>query len=188
MTTVLLVLVIGFGVIIFIQLGALVEMYGQVQQIRAHLDMFDRSAPLELGAAEGRSASSIGLPHEVDDADTALILFLSNRCETCFQIASALQGGVLPPRLWLVIVAVSGDADEFVDRFALRGERIIVDNDEKITGRLGLNVTPSAVRIEQGRLRSASTVPTVRRLYSLLPTPSYKRSLNVQAAASGGGD
>lgn len=188
MTTVLLLLVIGFGVVIFIQLGALVEMYGQVQQIRAHLDMFDRAAPLELGAAEGRMASSIGLPLEIDAADSALLLFLSNRCETCFQIASALQGGALPPKLWLVIVAVSGSANEFVDRFALRGERIIVDDSETISGSLGLNVTPSAVKVEHGRLRSASTVPTVRRLYSLLPSPSYKRSLNVQAGTSGVGD
>lgn len=174
MITLLLVLVVLYGVVIFIQLGALVEMYGQVQQIRAHLDMFDKSNPIDLGVSEGRLASGIGLPSELDDTDSALVLFLSNRCETCFQVASAFQNGELPPSLWLVVVAVSGDAKEFVDQFQLRGDRIIVDDDETIARNLGLNVHPSAVTVEHGRIRGASTVPTVRRLYSMLPKPSIR--------------
>lgn len=177
MTTVLLVLVCLLAVIVFLQMGALVEMYGQLRQVRTHLDMVDQPDPLDLGMSQGALPSSVGLPAELDTAQRALVLFLSNKCQTCFEIAADL-GGALPKQLWLVVVPVSGgDASSFVARFGLHGERMLVDEREQVVGRLGLEITPSAIVIEEGRLATAQTVPTTRQLYHLLPTTHRSMTL-----------
>lgn len=173
--TVLLVIVCLLAIIAFVQLGALVEMYEQLKQVRAHLNMIDNPTPLGLGASQDRLASDAGLPAVLDAEDKAVLLFLSNRCETCFELASVLQGGILPPGLWVVVVPVSGDASDFVERFGLRGERITVDDGERIVGGIGLEITPAAVTVEHGRLVKAQTVPTVRQMLALLPFAGANR-------------
>ncbi len=51
MNTAVLVLLCGLGAVVFILLGALVELFRQVQQIRTHLDLVDRPTPLGLDIA-----------------------------------------------------------------------------------------------------------------------------------------
>lgn len=184
MTTALFVLVCLLAAAMFVLLGALVEMYGQLQQIRAHLNMFDSPTPLELGRSQGIAASAAGLPAELDRADRATVLFLSNKCQTCFEIAASLHGGLLPPSLWLVVVPVSGDADEFIDTFALRGERILVDHDEHIAHTLGLDITPAAIIVQSGHLEQAQTVPSIRQLHALLPGAQTRRLVLVPKKGS----
>jgi hypothetical protein len=164
-----LVLLCVLAVVVFIQLGALVELFQQVQQIRAHVDLVDRPTPLDLGKARGVLASAIGLPAPLDEAPAAMVLFLSNTCATCRSIAAALQGA-LPHALWVVVEPVfHDDASAFVDEFGLRGERVIVDPQGRIAHRLGLDITPSAILVEQGRLQRAQTVPSSRQLFTALP-------------------
>lgn len=173
MTTVLLVLVCLLAAVVFVQFGALVEMFNQLQQVRRHLDMFDMPNQIDLGAAQGLRASAIGLPAELDDAEHAMVLFLSNKCQTCFTLARALAGGALPPSLWLVVVPVSGgDASEFVREYQLFGERILVDEEERIVSRLGMDVTPAAVIMKAGHVQEAHTVPTARQLFAALSSVS----------------
>lgn len=177
MTTVLLALLCLFGVVLFIQLGAMVEMYDQLKQVRTHLNMFDRANPLDLGVSHGLQPSGIGLPEELDHAENAVVLFLSNKCATCFEIAADLGGGNLPPNVWLVIVPVSGDVRMFIKTYGLYGDRILTDEDESIVNALGLDITPSAAIVEKGRLVAARTVPTTRQLYALLPQQTPRRVL-----------
>jgi hypothetical protein len=174
-TTALLALMCLFGIVLVIGFGALVEMYEQLRQVRDHLSMIDQPTTLDLGESQDLPAVAVGLPAELATVDRATVLFLSNRCETCFQLAAALQDQPKPTDLWVVVVPVTGDVDQFIDRFDLRGERVMLDAGERIVGRLGLDVTPSAIVIEQGRLIRAQTVPTVRQMHVLLdakPTPA----------------
>jgi hypothetical protein len=170
-TTVLLLLICLFGIVLVLLFGAVVEMYGQLNQIRDHLDMHDNPSPLELGESQDIRPSSIGLPDGLDGAEEAIVLFLSNKCQTCHQIAATLNPGALPPSLWLVIVPVSGDIQEFIDQFQLRGDRIVLDEEEQIVSRLGLDITPATVVVKNGRLDHAQTVPTTRQLFTMLAGP-----------------
>lgn len=178
MTTILLVLVILLGIGLCILLGALVELFHQVQQIRSQLGMVDRATPLELGVKRDSLASAVGLPATLDDAGDAIVLFLSNRCTTCRAIAQELDGKV-PPGVWIVAEPVTGDdheAEVFLQEFRLDGGRALVDRESQIAEQLDLNVTPSAIFIENGRLRRAQTVPSSRQLSSMLTVVSKPKS------------
>jgi hypothetical protein len=176
--TVLVVLVCLLAAAVFVQFGALVEMFNQLQQVRRHLDMFDTPNPMELGVSQGLPPSEIGLPQSLDGVEQAVVLFLSDRCKGCFDIAARLAGGALPASLWLVVVPVAGgDASDFLARYQLGGERTIVDIDEQIGGRIGLEVTPAALVIKNGRIDQAQTVPSPRQLYAMLPVPAVRRVL-----------
>lgn len=176
MTTVLLVVVCLLAVVLFLQIGAQVELFEQVKQIRGYLDMEDKPTPVELGTLEGASPSRFGLPAVLDQAEQAMVLFVSNKCETCRNLASALRGGAVPPSMWVVVVPVTGDGNEFITEFDLYGERVLLDEGEQIVGSIGLDLTPVALHIADGKLTRAHTVPTVRQMYAAVPV-AYKFSL-----------
>ncbi|MFI6458343.1 hypothetical protein ACIBF6_43200 [Streptosporangium amethystogenes] len=176
MTTVLLIVICLMAVVLFIQIGAQVELFQQVKQIRDYLDMEDKPTPVELGTLEGARPSDFGLPAALDEADRAVVLFLSNKCGSCRDLALALSGGAVPPAMWVVVVPVTGDGNEFITEFGLHGERVILDEEERIVDGLGLAITPVALHITQGKLTRAHTVPTVRQMYVNAPVP-YKYNL-----------
>ena len=95
-----------FGGTLFIQFGALIEMYQQLKQVRHYLEIVDTPTPIALGSLEGARPSDIGLPAALDEAAQAMILFLSNKCETCSIIARSFAG-TLPDGLWVVVVPES---------------------------------------------------------------------------------
>lgn len=158
-----------FAVILLLMLSALVEMYHQLRQIRNYLELVDKVTQLELELKLGPQPSSYGLPAELDTAGVGIVLFLSNRCETCRTLAQSIRDGAVPDELWVVVEPVYNDADHFVAEFGLRGERVLVDTDGLIAENLGLDVTPSAVVVESGSLVRAQTVPSLRQLHVLLP-------------------
>ncbi len=80
------------------------------------------------------------------------------------------------------MVPVSETAADFVDLFELRGERVLIDDEERIVKRIGLDLTPVAIIVENGRVARAQTVPTVRQFRAALPkVDRYK--LRPKAAA-----
>ncbi|MEU0568860.1 hypothetical protein ABZ297_26255 [Nonomuraea sp. NPDC005983] len=176
MTMVLLIVVCLLAVVLFIQISAQVELFQQIKQIRGYLDMEDKPTPVELGTLEGARPSSFGLPAALDEAERAMVLFLSNKCETCHNLASALRGGAVPPSMWVVVVPVSGDGNEFIAEFGLYSERVLLDEEERIVGSIGLDITPVALHVTEGKLTRAHTVPTVRQMYAAAPVP-YKHNL-----------
>lgn len=161
------VAVLSVGLVIL--LGAQVEQFEQLKQLRRVLDLEDRSEPIDLGVVVGSRASAFGLPAQFDHVTDGLVLFLSNRCATCHVLAAALHGGDLPPRTWVVVVPISGDADNFIDKYELRGERILVDKQGEIVEQLGLSVTPSALIVQDGLVIGAHTVPSVKQLKASVP-------------------
>lgn len=169
MTIALAVLVCLLAVGMFLLFGALVEVYRQVDQIRTYLRLIDEEIPIDLGAAAGLPATAIGLPAAVGEEPSTLVLFLSNKCTACRSIARAFNG-VIPPSLWVVVEPVfDHEADAFIAEHRLGGERLIVDHGGQIAERLRLDVTPSVLFVEGGKLERASSVASSRQLFSMLP-------------------
>jgi hypothetical protein len=176
MTVAQVVLTCLLWIIVFVMFGALVEMYQQLAQVRKHLGMFDAPGPIDLGDRLNVAPSAVGLPGYLDGADQSVVLFLSNKCETCIALAEVLGGDALPPRLTLVIVPVfQGEAQQFIDRFQLHHERTIGDTDGKIVKQLKLDTTPVAIVVTDGVLERAQTVPTSRQLFTLLSSLRGRR-------------
>lgn len=176
MTLATLVLLCVLAAVVFVQLGALMELFRQVQQIRQHMDLEDRPAPLALGRLTEEPATSVGLPAELDHARSAMVLFLTSRCATCRSIAAAFKAAV-PLAMWVVVEPIADDdADAFVEEFQLVGDRTIVDRGGHIADRLGLDITPAAIFIEHGRLQRAETVPSSRQAFAMLPAVRHLRT------------
>jgi hypothetical protein len=171
-----LILVGILALLVAVLLGALLEMYRDVRQLRDALGILDRPLSLDIGRVEGTLPSTHGLPQALDFAASAIVLFLSpERCGTCRALAAGL-GKPLPEGLWVVLEARNAaSAADFLDAFGLAGtkeeQRIIVDTEGKIAGRMGLNTSPVGLHLKNGKVTAATTVPSSRYLASILPTP-----------------
>jgi hypothetical protein len=175
------------AVLVFVLFGALLELYRDVRQIRDALGILDRPLNIDIGAAANAAPSSVGLPSALDTAASALVLFLSDTCATCRVLAAALNGTV-PAGLYIVMEGRDErTARQFLDSYRLSAHTadgvVRIDASREIVGRLGLDITPSAFRVENGKLASATTVPSARYLFSIIPPPLKldKRSQNWSA-------
>jgi hypothetical protein len=178
---ILLIAVAVLALVVLALFGALLELYRDVRQIRDALGILDRPLVIDTGRVAGLRPSEVGLPRELDTAASALVLFLSERCTTCRTIAGGLARP-LPEGLWVVVEGRSAEAAEaFLDAYALRditpSGRVLIDVEDRIVARIGLNLSPAGFRIEHGRLAGATTVPSSRYLQSILPEPVRLRSV-----------
>jgi len=149
--------------------GALVELFRDMRQMRDALGILDRPLNVDLGQVAGTRPSSHGLPGELDAQHSAIVLFLSERCETCRALAAALTWP-LPNGLWVVIEARdAASAARFAEMYGFADERITIDVEGAIAISMGLNTSPVGFRVEHGVLTSATTVPSSRYLMSILP-------------------
>jgi hypothetical protein len=183
----LAIIVFVLAVLTFVLFGALIELFEQVKQLRRFLDLEDRVTPIDIGDKVGELPSEFGLPQDLDTAGYGLVLTLSTKCATCQTLAATLRGGALPPDTWLVVVPVIGDGREFIDAYELYGERVLVDEGQQLTRKLGIEVSPSVLFISEGRLAGAQTVPSVRQLRAILPknNKASSRALTVTATSAG---
>jgi hypothetical protein len=169
---------IGVGVlalVVFVLFGALMEMYRDVRQLRDVAGILDRPLNVDIGRVQGTAPSRYGLPPALDGESAALVLFLSETCSTCRVLAASFDTG-LPAGLWIVVEARSAEtASTFLNSNRLgtlmSTGRVAVDVAAQIAGRLGLDTTPVGFRVENGLLVGATTVPSVRYLSTILPTP-----------------
>ena len=167
MTGLAYVLVAALAVLVALLLGAQVELFRSVAQLREYAGLIDRPAEVELGAARGATPSSIGLPASLDAASAAVVLFLSDKCATCRSIAGALEGHV--PAGALLVITSGGDPDEPPALgLDLDPARTVLDPAGSVMERLGAKVTPLGVMVRDGRLDRATTVPSTRQFYTLL--------------------
>ncbi len=175
MVTTLTIFVVALALLVFALLGAVVELYRDVRQLREVAGILDRPLNVELGPVAGTRPSDYGLPHALDHMSTAVLLVLSDRCGTCHALAAHLAAG-FPAGMWLLLEARSREsAAEFLNTYRLApermGGRMIVDEAGRIAERLGLRTTPVGFQIESGRIAKATTVPSVRYMTSLVPNP-----------------
>ena len=174
MAAIALIAVGALALLTFALFWALVEMFRDVRQMRDALGILDRPLEVDIGPAAGTSPGSHGLPRQLDEAASALVLFLSDRCATCRVLAGAM-GGALPAGLWIVVEAASDEAAAaFVESHGLTPRladgRVAVDSAGAIAARLNLNMTPVAYRVENGVFKDAATVPSMRTLSSMIPS------------------
>jgi hypothetical protein len=145
--------------------GALIELFEQLKQLRGIFGFEDGTSPVDLPDATGRRPSDAGLPSALDDLHrSALIVFVSDMCATCRRLADGLRGGPSHPDLWVVVVHVTSRAADFVEEFALHGERVIHDTDKSIVDALGITMTPLALVVTDGRIERAQTIPSLHQL------------------------
>jgi hypothetical protein len=169
-----LTLVVGaLALLTFVLFGVVIELYRDVRQLREINGILDRPLDVDIAEVAGAQPSHLGLPAPLDSALSAIVLFLSDRCATCQTLAAGLSGA-LPPGLWIVLEARSPQsAEEFLSRYqftaASTDRRLLVDVAGAIAERIGLRTTPVGFRVENGRLMSATTVPSRRYLSSILP-------------------
>lgn len=180
MATLALIAVGLVALLVSVLFGALVELYRDVRQLRDVAGILDRPLHLDIAPVAGTEPSRHGLPRELDSAASALVLFLSERCATCRSIAASFNEA-LPAGLWIVLEARSAEsARAFLESYRLGSSattgRVVVDPAGEIAGRIGLDTTPVGFRVEGGRLVSATTVPSTRYLFSILPKPIHLRS------------
>jgi len=167
-TVAVYVLVVLVGALALLLLGAQVEMYRGLEQLRDYAGLIDRPTPVDLGRVAGQRPSEVGLPVWLDSATRAVVLFLSDKCATCRSIAAALEGS-LPPGLVIVVDPGTADAPEELSlTYELDPQKTVIDLDRRIMRRLGQEITPLGLVVENGRLARASTVPSTRQLYTLL--------------------
>jgi hypothetical protein len=75
--------------------------------------------------------------------------------------------------LWVVLEGASPEAcAKWLSDVALAGERIVLDVHSDIARRLVLEVVPSGVVFEQGKLVRATSLPSVRQLQRLVYPPA----------------
>ena len=165
--------VAALSLVTFVLAGVVIELFRDVRQLREINGILDRPLEVDLGAVAGTYASAHGLPLALDSAASAIVLFLSDRCATCHALAGGFNG-MLAPALWVVLEARSPQsADEFLARYALTaastGGRLVVDVAGRAAESIGLRTTPVGFRVEDGRLASATTIPSRRYLTSILP-------------------
>jgi len=173
MVAVLLIAVGLLALLIAVLFSALVEMYRDLRQVRDALGILDRPLNIDIGAAAGARPSQFGLPHALDSAGEAIVLFLTERCTTCHAVAAGLPNP-LPPALWVVFEARSSEsAAAVLEQYGLSDlaghGRVIADVEGGIGGRLNLQIAPAGFRVENGRFAYATTVPSTRYLKSILP-------------------
>jgi hypothetical protein len=173
MTIVLSATIVVFGALVLLLLGAQVELYRSVQQLREYSGLLDRSIPIELPRLRTRP-SSAGLPAFLDTTVSAVVLFLSDKCATCRSIAAAFDGSM--PRNVVVVLDAGGDGagmpqpPELALTYRFDQDRTVLDLDKRIADGLNVKVTPAAIVVENGRMVRGSTVPSTRQLYALLET------------------
>lgn len=184
-TYVLLALVIALGVLVFLLLGALIEMYRDLAQVREYSGLLDRPLPIELGDRQGTRPSAWGLPPALDKAQRALVVLLSDRCATCRTIMASLNGTV-PEHVVLVLEPPGGMGDsELAIQITTGSDRVVIDREHSIADRLQIQLTPSALVVEDGVIDRALTVPSVRQFEALVTTNRTIRPTSMSSQTTG---
>ena len=171
----------AFGLALFIGCGALVEMYRSLEQVREHAGASDAPTKIDIEFAPD-VLEQAGLAPELTRPERALLMILSDRCSTCEVIAEALNGG-LPDGVRVLLHPHNAEsADRWLTRHNLAGSpAVTVDLGSRIADVIGIHLTPTVVRISNGHVVTAHTVPSTRRLFQELewladggPEPRYQ--------------
>jgi hypothetical protein len=163
------------ALLVFVLFGALMELYRDVRQLRDVAGILDRPLMVDIGRVQGTAPGRYGLAPALDAVGAALVLFISETCSTCRVLAASFDTS-LPAGLWVVVEARSAEsASAFLASNRLGAlmstGRVTVDVAGQIAGRLGLDTTPVGFRVENGLIVSATTVPSLRYLSTILPQP-----------------
>jgi hypothetical protein len=168
MTGFLLGAVIVLILVVFVLLGATTELFRDVRQLEEAMGILDKPSPIGLRAA-GLRPSLHNLPPELDEAEFAVILLLSDRCGTCASILGALKGHV-PEKVTLLVESSNRQrGTAWLRRSELTwDDNVLFDEEARIADAVGVFTTPAAIVINDGLFSTAMTVPSSRQLTAIL--------------------
>lgn len=147
---------------------ALVDQYKGLLQIRTALRLVDTPYDLGLADDEALRPSAVGLPAAFDVDEVVVVAIFSTKCASCFTVAQGLRGR-LPAPSWALIAAGSEDQGrEFQTSVGLPSDRVLMDVDGRIASSLNIRTFPSAVVFSKGSLKTATTIPSYRKLRRLI--------------------
>ncbi len=143
------------------------EALKQVEDLRDYLDLHNDPIPLQLPHDPSRSLCDL-LPSEAVRSADAMLLFLSNRCNSCLAIAQSLAERI-PDNCWVVVERLSETVAPQISNLLERAERVLEDEDGVIAASLGLTTTPAVIRLSFGEVRSAYGVSSMSHVELLAP-------------------
>ncbi|HVL97036.1 MAG TPA: hypothetical protein VM266_14350 [Solirubrobacteraceae bacterium] len=155
------------AVLLVLVCAALVEVFRQLNELRAVTQLDDRPIPLTLDART--RARRLPLPAPIAEAPQSAVVILSHECATCVAIAEELGREPLPT-LWFTVVGGSR-ADSRVQRaLAGQGDHRVDGLADVLRDELGVDVIPAVLTFEFGELRHAYAVSSTRQVNALMPT------------------
>jgi hypothetical protein len=158
---------VGVTLAVAVCCAAMVEVFRQLAEIRAVLNLQDLPTPLALKAGELQT-SAVGLPRDLVTEPQAIVVFLSPKCATCLSVAEAFRGGS-PSTVWFVLSSPPTPTN-LMETLADSAERVILDENDVIAESIDLNVTPSVLTVSWGEITRAQAVSTPRQVLGLVPT------------------
>lgn len=170
-TVVLIAVVLILSVAVALVSAGLVEVYAELRQVRAMLHLQDQPSRLHLPTL-GRAVDELapqrppGLELNGSRPDSYLLV-LSNSCSVCHTIGSDLAQAKPPWADGLSVVVASETeqaGEEFVAGLGLRWPRLFVDRLGSYAKQLGVDSSPTVVKILNGRLDSAANLTSLRQL------------------------
>jgi hypothetical protein len=156
------------AVLVALCCGALLEVFRQLESIRVITNLDDHAIPLEL-RGHGTATASFGFPVPLEDVPEAILVFLSGKCSTCRTIATAFKSGA-PANVWFVLEVDNEASRQTLMQLLLSSaERVIWDRESQFADTIGLDVMPSVISVEYGRLARAYGVSSVKQVLDLVP-------------------
>jgi hypothetical protein len=150
--------------------AGLVEVYAELRQVRAVLHMQDEPLRLSLdtlGREVGELVPDPPEPMRLDPMRPSYVLVLSNTCSICHTIGSGLASSSAPWAAALTVLIASDSAKrgrDFAAALGLNGPRVIVDDQGRYAKQLGVDTSPTVVKVEHGRLTAAANLTSLRQL------------------------
>jgi hypothetical protein len=175
--TFLLISVAVLAVIVVVLAAAVHEILNQLREVRGAMAIEDKPIAMDVGSSF--LAREIGLRD--CDARDCIAVVLSPHCGTCAAIARSFRGGA-PESVWFVVIAADGGgaSGALVDDLSAVGDRLIIDRDERILRKLGVEVTPLVLQFMGGSLGAAHAVSSPRQVLGLIPAEkAFKLSVGV---------
>jgi hypothetical protein len=150
--------------------AGLVEVYAELRQVREVMRMEDRPLGVSLETVGHEVAELLPDPPPVlrlDPAHPSYLLVLSHTCAICRAIGSGLAISS-PPWISALAILVASDSErsgnEFARSLGLDSQRLVVDSRGVYAKKLGINSSPTIVKVETGRLGAAANLTSFRQL------------------------
>jgi hypothetical protein len=170
-TVVLVAVVLILSVAVALVSAGLVEVYAELRQVRTLLHLQDQPSRLHLPTL-GRAVQEL-VPQrppalELDSfRSDSYLLVLSNSCSVCHTIGSDLAQAkpAWADGLTVLVASETEQAGEdFVAGLGLRWPRLFVDRLGLYAKQLGIDNSPTVLKILNGRLDSAANLTSLRQL------------------------
>lgn len=150
--------------------AGLVEVYAELRQVRDVLRMQDEPLRVSLDTLGREVAELVPDPPEplrLDLVRPNYVLVLSNSCSICHTIGSGLASSSTPWASALTVLVASDSengGNEFASAVGLDSKGVFIDNQGKYAKQLGVDSSPTVVRVERGRLTAAANLTSLRQL------------------------